>query len=163
MIINNKQPKTTPAFSSENAFNNNRSIYLRLLVWLPALFIAGRRIHGNERFREPTDPPDRDEIRLFPRGSDAICRAHRTHEFPRPENRPHNGISCILLHRPFWTPFYIPAIKYETPSSHRSRHRLPLRLHRRIPPALCPGPRRAVYRRTDRLLWVRSRNAYLYN
>ena len=39
MIMNNKQPKTTPAFSSENAFNN-RSIYLRLLVWLPALFIA---------------------------------------------------------------------------------------------------------------------------
>ena len=40
MIINNKQPKTTPAFSSENAFNNNRSIYLRLLAWIPALFVA---------------------------------------------------------------------------------------------------------------------------
>ena len=40
MIMNNKQPKTTPAFSSENAFNNNRSIYLRLLAWIPALFVA---------------------------------------------------------------------------------------------------------------------------
>lgn len=36
-----------------------------------------------------------------------------------------------------------------------------LRLHRRIPPALRPWPRRAVYRRADRLLWVRSRNADL--
>ncbi|RHO03643.1 VanZ family protein [Clostridium sp. AF37-5AT] len=40
MTINNKQSKITPAFSSENAFNNNRSIYLRLLAWLPALFVA---------------------------------------------------------------------------------------------------------------------------
>ena len=40
MIMNNKQPKKTPAFSSENAFNNNRSIYLRLLAWIPALFVA---------------------------------------------------------------------------------------------------------------------------
>ena len=40
MIMNNKQPKTTPAFSSEHAFNNNRSIYLRLLAWIPALFVA---------------------------------------------------------------------------------------------------------------------------
>ena len=40
MIMNNKQPKSTPAFSSENAFNNNRSIYLRLLAWIPALFVA---------------------------------------------------------------------------------------------------------------------------
>ena len=40
MIMNNKQPKTTPAFSSENTFNNNRSIYLRLLAWIPALFVA---------------------------------------------------------------------------------------------------------------------------
>ena len=52
-------------------------------------------------------------------------------------------------------------LQCETPSSHRSRHRLPLRLHRRIPPALRPGPRRAVYGRADRLLWVRSRNADL--
>ena len=52
-------------------------------------------------------------------------------------------------------------LQHETPSSHRSRHRLPLRLHRRIPPALRPGPRRAVYGRADRLLWVRSRNADL--
>lgn len=40
MIMNNKQPKTTPAFSSEHAFNNNRTIYLRLLAWIPALFVA---------------------------------------------------------------------------------------------------------------------------
>ena len=41
MTINNKQSRITPAFSSENAFkNNNRSIYLRLLAWLPALFVA---------------------------------------------------------------------------------------------------------------------------
>lgn len=118
MIINNKQPKTTPAFSSENAFNNNRSIYLRLLAWIPALFVcrrdllvllkAGRRIHGNERFREPPDPADRDEIRLFPRGSDAICRPHRTHEFPGTENRPHDRISGLLRHGPLRTPFFVP-------------------------------------------------------
>ena len=36
-----------------------------------------------------------------------------------------------------------------------------LRLHRRIPPALRPGPRRTVYGRADRLLWVRSRNSDL--
>ena len=41
MTINNKQSKITPAFSSENAFkNNNRSIHLRLLAWIPALFVA---------------------------------------------------------------------------------------------------------------------------
>lgn len=152
MIMNNKQPKTTPAFSSENAFNNNRSIYLRLDSGtlcrrrdLLVLLKAGRRIHGNERFREPTDPADRDEIRLFPRGSDAICRPHRTHEFPGTENRPHDRISGLLRYGPLRTPFFVPDPGSSTPPFRRFCDRLLLRLHGRISPAIRPRPSWKIY------------------
>ena len=159
MIMNNKQPKTTPAFSSENAFNNNRSIYLRLLAWIPALFVAAAIFwFSSKPAVESTEMSDSVSRLILLIGTKlGFFRGNPAQYAELIE------LSCILLHRPFRTPFYIPAIKYETPSSHRSRHRLPLRLHRRIPPALRPGPRRTVYGRADRLFWVHSRNAYLYN
>ncbi len=150
MIMNNKQPKNDSCIFIRNCFQQQTDqIYLRLLAWIPALFCRRRDLLVLSKpaveSTEMSDSVSRlilligAKTRFLPRESGTVCRTHRNHEFPRPENRPHNGISCILLHRPFRTPFYIPAIKYETPSSHRSRHRLPLRLHRRIPPALRPG------------------------
>lgn len=80
MIMNNKQPKTTPGIFIRKCFQQqpiNLSSPARLDSGtlcrhrdLLVLLKAGRRIHGNERFREPTDPADRDETRFF-RGNPA--------------------------------------------------------------------------------------------
>lgn len=139
MIMNNKQPKTTPGIFIRKCFQQqpiNLSSPARLDSGtlcrrrdLLVLLKAGRRIHGNERFREPTDPADRDEIRFLPRESGTVCRTHRTHEFPRPENRPHNGISDLLRNGPLWTPFFVPDPVSSTPPFRRFCDRVLLRLH----------------------------------
>lgn len=40
MIMNNKQPKTTPGIFIRKCFQQQPINYLRLLAWIPALFVA---------------------------------------------------------------------------------------------------------------------------